>query len=154
MSHWIRYVRSTTDQGKVGLVLDLSRRIKINGTDSLLNRCAARAVRSPSKGSRLLLHHVVLWTVDLSINLPQWLFLTEVPKRLSSAQSPMSSPENSNPPRQCIILTSNHVEPNSLPPELIGMGFAPDCGRYSTDHLRPRPWNGWWRCPVVRPIGT
>jgi hypothetical protein len=36
MSRWIRFVRSTTDQREVVLVLDLSRKIKINGLDPII----------------------------------------------------------------------------------------------------------------------
>jgi hypothetical protein len=82
----------------------------------------------------------MLWTVDLSIDRPQCLFLTEVPRRQSSAQSPMSSPEKSNPPRQWIVRARIHVEPNSLLPDLIEMSFISDCGHSGMDHHDPWLW--------------
>jgi hypothetical protein len=84
-----RYIRPTVDPGRslAIYVLDLKH--------SRPHLHQLWSIQWP----RLLLHRVMLGTVDQSINRPQCLFLTEVPRQQSSAQSPMSSPEKSNPPR-------------------------------------------------------
>jgi hypothetical protein len=74
--------------------------------------------------------------------------------RCSQPPTQRTSPAQSKSPRQWINRAHNYADPNSLPPKSIGISFAPDCGRYSTDHHWPRPWISWWRCPAVRPIVT